>query len=675
MNIGRESKIKLMFFFVISELIVLVFMDFILYPVLGLEFNMIISGSRNTFIIQMSILIIFSIILLRLIRPFDKLNSDSISEDERARILSVEKKIMGIIVILNSAGYIVGPILGGMARMYLVDGFLRNATVRLMISSFFLGPAVGIVQIIYTSTLFHRIKSKLNIIEFTIDRYSLTLRKKTVLILAVFIAFISVSSLLIVYTAIERASGLSNIFLVVKDGVLPEYASDTDRLIKLSIASNDPMIVELAGRVEKQRNDMGIYQKIIALMAVLIFLFVFIGIFLFASNLSELMQSLVRGIKNIISAENKGSRFVVKTDAAEIGEIQVLINNLIVSLNNKFLKIYSSANEIIELTGNEKEHIEELLGSTEDIYKNVGELSVSLDKQVANTRETSVVLRDTVKSINGNLLMISEQSAMVEQMSASLTEMIASLNSVTNSIENAAGLISKLSEASFYGMEQIDEMKETISDISRVGEVIGGIAGTIEQINDKTSILALNAAIEAAHAGERGKGFAVVADEVRKLAESTGGQTKEITEHLKSLRLTIDKTVSNSVSVSDAIEKIREGVEVTNTLIVELDNASREQMINSNENMKAVTRLVENTGVLLKNIEDQKQQNEFLGRIALSNEASADEISVIKDRQVKYFSELKSHFESFYGYFTKVSGKLRELETNFDDIDFRDEQR
>jgi methyl-accepting chemotaxis protein len=56
-------------------------------------------------------------------------------------------------------------------------------------------------------------------------------------------------------------------------------------------------------------------------------------------------------------------------------------------------------------------------------------------------------------------------------------------------------------------------------------------------------LLALNANIEAARAGEHGRGFAVVADEVRKLAEQSSQEAKNVSELIRTIQETVQKSV------------------------------------------------------------------------------------------------------------------------------------
>ena len=89
-------------------------------------------------------------------------------------------------------------------------------------------------------------------------------------------------------------------------------------------------------------------------------------------------------------------------------------------------------------------------------------------------------------------------------------------------------------------MNQIQAMvsgaSDRASELDKLGEKIGAVIETIDDIADQTNLLALNAAIEAARAGEHGRGFAIVADEVRKLAERSQRETKVITELIRAVQ-------------------------------------------------------------------------------------------------------------------------------------------
>ncbi len=183
---------------------------------------------------------------------------------------------------------------------------------------------------------------------------------------------------------------------------------------------------------------------------------------------------------------------------------------------------------------------------------------------------------------------VAAQRAQIEQVATAMNEMAATSQEVARSaaaavhnaeqvnretlsgrtlVESSVDGVGRLAGEIENSVKVINQLAEDSSSISRVLEVIKGVA-------EQTNLLALNAAIEAARAGEQGRGFAVVADEVRTLARRTQQSTEEIEQMIARLQSGVGAavkamgashgmtgaTVEASLKVQGALENILQAV-------------------------------------------------------------------------------------------------------------------
>ncbi|EFW8201990.1 methyl-accepting chemotaxis protein [Shigella flexneri] len=207
-----------------------------------------------------------------------------------------------------------------------------------------------------------------------------------------------------------------------------------------------------------------------------------------------------------------------------------------------------------------------------------------------------------------------QQAASLEETAASMEQLTATVKQNAENARQASHLALSASETAQRGGKVVDNVVQTMRDISTSSQKIADIISVIDGITFQTNILALNAAVEAARAGEQGRGFAVVAGEVRNLAQRSAQAVREIKSLIEDSVGKVDVGSTLVESAGETMAEIVSAVTRVTDIMGEISSASDEQ-----------SRGIDQVGLAVAEMDRVTQQNAALVEESAAAAAALEE--------------------------------------------------
>ncbi len=322
---------------------------------------------------------------------------------------------------------------------------------------------------------------------------------------------------------------------------------------------------------------------------------------------------------------------------------------------DEIMKVSESVREMDRIVGEVSSQFESLStalddssSSTLELKSSIDEVSAFADQLASEVEKISSSLIEMDASMSQNVEYLDSLSASSEQTATTAEELAASSAEVGRfaqesrqlaedvmhlAKERGSNTLEELVKVTRRNKDLVDSYSQLINSLGEKSASIGDIVDAIREVADQINLLSLNASIIAAQAGEHGKGFAVVAEEVGNLSVTTTESVQRIEEVIKSVRKDVDDAVEMMKEVSEGTESSISTADQTGVVLKDIEDhssqsadrarqiaeAASEQVNRSQDILKVVTKNLEEVLQIKRTVDEQQSGSKLIV-------ASTDEI-------------------------------------------------
>ena len=332
----------------------------------------------------------------------------------------------------------------------------------------------------------------------------------------------------------------------------------------------------------------------------------------FKRNAAVLYSSVISLVENLSSAKKDLTKRILIYSVDEIGTISGMVNTFSGHLGEGIREIKNGQQELSVSGVQLEENAAGMAASIvqiSDAAEQMLERTRSQENSVGNSSETIQNIALNIQALEKS---IETQLQSMNQASSAVEEMAGNISSICNVTGKMASHFNTLAEAAEKGSKIQQESRSRIDEIEKDSRGLQETNRIISAIAAQTNLLAMNAAIEAAHAGDHGRGFAVVANEIRTLAENASAESGKIHAELKALQETIKKIVTDAEASGKVFSDVFNRVKETEKLVLEVDNAVREQKIGARAVMDSLFLMNETVSKVNSGSKEMHKGNETI---------------------------------------------------------------